>query len=68
MLIMAAFPALAETLEVKGTVTSADDGEPLIGATIRVSQNPSNNTVTDFDGNYSIKVESGQTLIYSYIV
>lgn len=67
LLLMAVFPAVAQSLEVKGVITSADDGEPLIGAAIRVQQNPSNNTVTDYDGNYSIKCEPGQTLIFSYI-
>lgn len=57
----------AQSLEVKGVVTSADDGETLIGATVRVAQNPSLNTVTDYDGNYTIKCDAGQTLIFSYI-
>lgn len=61
------FAAWSQSVSVTGTVTSADDGEPLIGATVRVAENPANNTVTDIDGNYSIKMDAGQKLIYSYI-
>jgi hypothetical protein len=58
--------AALSTIPVKGTVTSATDGEPLMGATIKV-QGQSGGTVTDLDGNYTIDVEQGQTLVISYI-
>lgn len=51
---------------VKGTVTSATDGEPLIGATVRVAGTDAA-TVTDLDGNFSIQADDGQTLTISYI-
>ncbi|MDE6217419.1 MAG: SusC/RagA family TonB-linked outer membrane protein, partial [Muribaculaceae bacterium] len=57
----------AQTLKVTGTVTSADDGEPLIGATVQVKENRSNGVATDIDGNYIINVAPGQTLIFSYV-
>lgn len=60
-------PVIAQTLRVTGTVTSADDGEPLIGAMVRVKQSKSAGTVTDIDGNYSINVSKGETLLISYI-
>ncbi|MCF0208596.1 MAG: SusC/RagA family TonB-linked outer membrane protein, partial [Bacteroidaceae bacterium] len=40
--------------------------EPLIGATVAV-QGTKNATVTDFDGNFSIEANDGQTLVVSYI-
>ena len=49
---------MAETVKVSGTVTSSDDGEALIGATVKVKSNPRQAVVTDFDGNYAIDVES----------
>ena len=51
---------------ITGQVISAADGEPLIGATIKVQQT---NAVaaTDFDGNFKIEAEEGHTLIVSYI-
>jgi TonB-linked SusC/RagA family outer membrane protein len=56
----------AETITVKGTVTSASDGEPLVGVTVQV-KGTSNGTTTDFDGNYSITAETGRTLLFSYV-
>ena len=52
---------------VTGTVTSESDGEPLIGVTIKVQGVGSAGTITDFDGNYSINVDEGQVLEFSYI-
>ena len=54
-------------LKVSGTVILAEDGEPAIGATVRVLENPSAGTVTDIDGQYVINVSSGQTLEFSYV-
>ncbi len=56
----------AETLTVKGTVTSASDGEPLIGVTVQV-KGTSTGTSTDIDGNYFIMAETGQILVFSYV-
>ena len=41
-------------------------GEPVIGATV-MEKGTSNGTVTDFDGNFSLKVAAGKTLTISYI-
>ncbi|MDE7347596.1 MAG: TonB-dependent receptor [Muribaculaceae bacterium] len=58
--------AAAQSMLVKGTVTSAADGEPLIGVTVMV-KNSNVGTATDFDGNYTIEVKKGATLVFSYI-
>src|SRR5690625_1188764 len=50
---------------VTGTVTNQDN-LPLLGVTI-VVDGTSDGTTTDFDGNYSINVEEGQVLLFSYI-
>ena len=42
-------------------------GETVIGATIVEKGNPKNAAVTDFDGNFSIKVASGKILVISYV-
>lgn len=52
--------------DIKGKVTSAQDNEPLIGATVQV-EGTTVGTVTDFDGNYVIEANDGQTLVFSYI-
>jgi len=51
--------------EISGTVTDAT-GETVIGATV-MEKGTSNGTVTDFDGNFTIKVNEGSTLVISYI-
>ncbi|MGS2725791.1 carboxypeptidase-like regulatory domain-containing protein [Psychroserpens sp. BH13MA-6] len=51
---------------VSGTLTSETDGLPLPGLSIIV-KGTSLGTQTDFDGNYSIKCQVGDTLVYSYI-
>ncbi|WP_420460334.1 SusC/RagA family TonB-linked outer membrane protein [Neolewinella sp.] len=57
--------ALAQT-SVSGTITDADSGDPLIGASILVT-GTSTGTVTDFDGNYTLNVPEGaESLTISY--
>ncbi|MFT5736467.1 MAG: TonB-linked SusC/RagA family outer membrane protein, partial [Maribacter sp.] len=50
---------------VTGTVTD-DTGSPLPGSSV-VEKGTTNGTQTDFDGNYTINVASGSTLVFSYI-
>ena len=49
---------------VHGTVTDA--AGPVIGATV-MEKGTSNGTVTDFDGNFSLSVKPGATLVISYV-
>lgn len=58
--------ASAEPGIVYGTVTSAADGEPLIGATVLV-KGTTTGTATDVDGNYRIKAQPGAVLEVSYV-
>ncbi len=58
--------ANAQSMLVKGTVTSAADGEPLIGVTVMV-KNSKTGTATDIDGNYSIEAQKGSILVFSYV-
>ena len=51
---------------ISGKVVSATDGEELIGAYV-VIQGTSNGTSTDINGNFTLDVEVGQTLVVSYI-
>ena len=51
---------------VSGRVISLSDNEPLIGVSV-VVKGTSAGVITDIDGNYTINVESGQTLVFSYI-
>ena len=54
-------------ITVTGTVSDASD-EPLIGASVVVKGQTSLGTVTDFDGNFTLKVPSESTvLVVSYV-
>ena len=60
----------AQERVISGTVTSLEDGQPIIGATLLVqgSSNQSQGTVTDVEGKYSIKVAGPEaTLVVSSI-
>ncbi|MBQ8152872.1 MAG: TonB-dependent receptor [Prevotella sp.] len=50
---------------VTGTVKDAT-GEPIIGATVQ-EQGTQNATVTDFDGNFTLKVSGNKPVVISYI-
>lgn len=65
-LLVGSVAAGAQSLTVTGTVTSASDGEPLIGASVTV-KGAHEGATTDIDGNYSIKVSQGATLTFSYV-
>lgn len=56
----------AQPITVKGTVTSASDGEPLIGASVRVIET-NVGAATDIDGNFTIQAEIGATVSVSYV-
>ena len=51
--------------EISGTVVDPT-GETVIVATV-MEKGTSNGPVTDFDGNFKLKVEAGKTLVISYI-
>lgn len=51
---------------VKGVVKDAN-GEAIIGASVIEKGNAKNGTITDIDGNYTLKVKRGATLTISYI-
>jgi len=58
---------VAQTKVVTGRVISSEDGEPIIGATVIVP-GTTNGTVTDIDGNFSIKVaETAKNLSVSFV-
>lgn len=61
-----AVQAIAQDMKVSGTITSAADGEPLIGVNISVKGSRVG-AITDIDGSYSIEAPSDGTLIFSYV-
>ena len=64
-LLLVCGQAMAQTT-AKGTVTDAT-GEPIIGATVVEKGNAKNAAVTDFDGNFTLKLQKSKTVVISYI-
>ena len=50
----------------KGQVKDAVSGEPMIGVSVRVKGTGSG-TITDFDGNFTVKASKGDILVISYV-
>lgn len=48
-------------------VVQGEDGSPIIGATVILEKTPTNGTVTDQDGKFSLSVNSGETLVVSFL-
>jgi TonB-dependent starch-binding outer membrane protein SusC len=58
---------LAQTRDVTGTVTSADDGSSVPGATV-IAKGTTIGTITDVDGHFSLKIPvNATTLIVSFV-
>ena len=64
MALLASTLTYAQT-EITGTVVD-DLGEGVIGATVK-EKGTSNGSVTDFDGNFKLKVKAGAMLVVTYI-
>lgn len=59
--------ASAQTTRVTGVVTSAEDGQPIVGATVMV-KGTTTGVVTDLDGRFSLDVPQNiRTLVFSYL-
>jgi len=57
------FSATAQT--VTGTITDDESGDALIGVNVLV-KGTSSGTVTDLDGKYNVKANTGDVIIFSY--
>ena len=64
MLMLTCTILYAQT-EITGTVVD-ETGETVIGATV-IEKGTNNGTVTDFDGVFTLKVNPGATLVFSYV-
>ena len=65
-LMISPIAALSQTITVSGKVISSDDGYGLPGVTIQVKGTVTG-TVTDLDGNYSLKADSQDVLVFSFV-
>ena len=63
----AATESVASVQQTKQATGQVSDSQgPLIGATV-MEKGTNNGTVTDFDGNFSLNVKPGATLVISYV-
>ncbi|MCE2957870.1 MAG: TonB-dependent receptor [Flammeovirgaceae bacterium] len=65
-LSVSALVAFAQERTITGRVTAAEDGSAVPGANILV-KGTTNGTVTDVNGNFTLEVPSGATLIVSFV-
>ena len=56
----------AQNIQVKGTVVSGSDNEPLPGVNV-VVKGTTNGGITDLDGNFTLSVPADATLSITYI-
>lgn len=66
LILMASFAGFAQGLQVKGVVTSADDGQPIPGVSV-VVKGTTNGIITDLNGNYALTVPGNSTLVFSFV-
>ena len=58
--------AQTSAFTVSGVITSADDGEPMVGASVTIKGKPVG-VASDLDGNYTITVAGDAILRFSYV-
>ncbi len=62
MLVLAAFTSIQAQNTVRGIVTDASNGDPLIGATIAI-KGANTGTITDIDGSYELTYETPDAVL-----
>ena len=69
VLCLLATTAAAQTPQLRGTVADKTTGEKLLGATVRLANQPASATATDLDGAFSLPYAAGRpdTLLVSYV-
>ena len=65
ILLFLSIPLMAQTYQVSGKVTDSD-GEALPGLSISVKEGDAG-TSTDFEGNYSLDVTTGDILVFTFV-
>ncbi len=58
--------AYSQSFTMSGTIIDKETNEPLIGAGVLV-KGVGRGTITNIDGKYSLEVQRGETLVFSYV-
>jgi len=67
LFLMTIFSSFAQSWQVTGVVSAADDGSTLPGVNVLVQGISGLGTISDANGKYSISVPTGKTLLFSYL-
>ncbi len=59
--------AIAQELQVFGTVTASDDGSPMSGVSVSVKGKSTKSTSTDTNGRYRLQLSGPGVLVFSYM-
>lgn len=57
----------AQSVDVQGVVLDANSREPLIGVSVFQKGVSSNGTITNLDGQFTLRVPAGSNVVFSYI-
>ena len=66
VVILGVMTGQAQIRTYSGTVKSAEDGQPIVGANV-VIEGSDQGTSTGVDGSFSIQAKQGSTLVFSYL-
>lgn len=66
LMLVNIFAYAQDTYTISGVITAKTDNEPLPGVTVRILKT-TKGVETDFDGKYSLVVENGNVLQFSYL-
>lgn len=67
LLLISCFVSYSQTGTLKGTVTNGKTKETIIGASVILQSDPKIGTITDFNGNYELKLPVGkQSVIFTF--
>src|ERR1700688_1099248 len=64
--VCTSFASFAQTRQITGKVTSADDGTGILGATVKV-KGTATSAITGVNGSFRVSVTGNATLVFSYI-
>jgi TonB-dependent starch-binding outer membrane protein SusC len=62
-----AISTYAQEMTVAGRVTESENGEPIPGVSVRLLSKNNRGTLTDLEGNYTLKMPGDETLVFSAV-
>jgi TonB-dependent starch-binding outer membrane protein SusC len=62
-----AISTYAQDMTVAGRVTESENGEPIPGVSVRILTKNNKGTLTDLEGNYTLRMSGDETLVFSAV-